>query len=83
MGIVTSSQRVHSDAIHNQSALLPYFEFVVTREDFVHGKPAPDPYLEGLRRIKLDRQVCLAVEDSERGLLSAVAAGLQCVVVYQ
>jgi HAD superfamily hydrolase (TIGR01509 family) len=81
MAIVTSSQRVHFDAIHDKSKLLPYFDFVLTREDFAHGKPAPDGYLEGVRRLGLPPDDCLAVEDSERGLMSAVAAGVRCVVV--
>jgi HAD superfamily hydrolase (TIGR01509 family) len=81
MGIVTSAQRVHFDAMHTRSGLLPHFEFVITREDYAHGKPAPDGYLEGLRRLGVDPVECLAVEDSERGLVSAVAAGIRCIVV--
>jgi len=81
MGIVTSAQRVHFDAMHSRSGLLPHFEFVITREDYAHGKPAPDGYLEGLRRLGVGPVECLAVEDSERGLISAVAAGMRCLVV--
>jgi len=81
MAIVTSSQRVHFEAIHDKSKLLPYFEFVLTREDFEHGKPAPDGYLEGLRRLALSAADCIAIEDSERGLLSATAAGLRCAII--
>ncbi len=81
MGIVTSSQRIHFAAIHEKSGLLSYFEFVLTREDFANAKPAPDGYREGLRRRGLPAKECLAVEDSERGLVSARAAGLECVVV--
>ena len=81
MGIVTSAQRVHFDAMHSRTGLLPYFEFVLTREDYVRAKPAPDGYLEGLRRLGVGPAECLAVEDSERGLESACAAGLRCLVV--
>jgi len=81
MGIVTSAQRVHFDAMHARSGLSPHFEFVITREDFARGKPAPDGYREGLRRLGVGPKECLAVEDSERGLVSAAAAGLRCIVV--
>jgi HAD superfamily hydrolase (TIGR01509 family) len=81
MAIVTSAQRVHFDAMHARTGLLPYFEFVLTREDYTHGKPAPDGYLAGLRRLGVGPAEGVAVEDSERGLISACAAGLRCLVV--
>src|SRR4030042_608204 len=34
MGIVTSSRKVHFDAIHSGTGLLPWFDFVLTREDY-------------------------------------------------
>jgi len=40
------------------------------------GKPSPEPYLEGLRRLDLDAQYCFAVEDSPAGIESATQAGL-------
>jgi HAD superfamily hydrolase (TIGR01509 family) len=81
MGIVTSAQRIHFDAMHVRSGLLAHFEFVLTREEYAHGKPAPDGYLEGLRRMGVAAADCLALEDSQRGLTAAVAAGIRCIVV--
>lgn len=45
------------------------------------SKPAPDPYLEALARFGASPEQALVVEDSERGLRSASAAGIDCVVV--
>jgi HAD superfamily hydrolase (TIGR01509 family) len=81
MGIVTSSQRVHFDAIHKKSELLHYFDFVLTRENYGRGKPAPDGYRQGLQRLGIPSRECLVIEDSERGLSAAHAAGLACVVI--
>ncbi|MFM9462739.1 HAD family hydrolase [Streptomyces scabiei] len=52
------------------------FEAVVTREDAVRGKPAPDLFLEAARRIGVPPQRCLAVEDAPDGIASALAAGM-------
>ena len=81
MGVVTGSRRDHFDIIHRASGLLPYFHFVLTREDYARAKPHPDPYLTAITRYDLDPSACVVVEDSERGLLSAKAAGLRCVIV--
>lgn len=81
MGVVTSSRREHFDIIHRASGLLPYFDFVITREDYERSKPHPDPYLTAIERHRLDPSACVVVEDSERGLASATAAGLRCLVV--
>jgi HAD superfamily hydrolase (TIGR01509 family) len=81
MGIVTSSQRKHFDIAHAQTGLLRYVDFILTREDYGRAKPDPDPYRTAVERFGLRPERCVAIEDSERGLASAVAAGLRCVVV--
>lgn len=81
MGIVTSSCADHFHLIHSQLNLLAHFEFVVTEEDYANSKPAPDPYLLGLNKLAIAREHCLVIEDSPRGLRSAISAGLQCVVI--
>ena len=80
-GVELTKQLFADVSLRQGLSLLPHFEFVITREDYAHGKPAPDGYLEGLRRLGVDPVECLAVEDSERGLVSAVAAGIRCIVV--
>lgn len=81
MGIVTSSQRQHFEAIHETSGLTRYMDFTLTREDYVQSKPAPEPYLTAMQRHGLRPDQCVVVEDSERGLASATAAGVDCIVV--
>ena len=81
MMIVTSSRRDHFEIIHRSTGLLSYFEGVVDNEDYAQSKPHPDPYLKGLGRLGLDADSCIAVEDSARGMTSAIRAGLRCVVV--
>ena len=81
MGIVTSSRRDHFDIIHAGTGLLPFFDFVVAGGDYAESKPAPDPYLAGLQRINIPAERCVVIEDSERGLQSACAAGVRCLVV--
>lgn len=81
MAIVTSSLKEHFDLIHERTGLLTYFDFVLTRQDYRQTKPHPEPYLTALKRSGLTGDDCLVVEDSERGLKSAHAAGLACAVI--
>jgi HAD superfamily hydrolase (TIGR01509 family) len=82
MAIVTTARRADFELIHEQRHLRQFMEFVLVREDYSLAKPHPEPYLTGLRRLGVTRQETLVVEDSARGLSSAVAAGIDCAVVH-
>ncbi len=81
MGMVTSSEPDHFALIHQTTGLLPYFQFVLTARDYTHSKPHPEPYLLAVERSWYCKEECLVIEDSERGLMAATAAGLRCIVV--
>jgi HAD superfamily hydrolase (TIGR01509 family) len=81
MGIVTSSRRDHFEIVHRKTGILPYFHFCLTVEDYTKAKPDPEPYLKAVEKSGFRPDECLVVEDSERGLLAAVATGLRCIVV--
>jgi sugar-phosphatase len=48
---------------------------LVTADQVKRGKPAPDPFLEAARRLGVDPERCLVVEDAPAGLQAARAAG--------
>lgn len=57
------------------------FETVVSAADLPRGKPAPDVFLEAARRLGVAPEACVVIEDSERGVQAARAAGMRCVAV--
>lgn len=81
MAIVTSSRRAHFEAIHEGRALPGFFELILAREDYRESKPDPEPYLTAVARMGVAPEDCLVIEDSERGLRAARAAGLRCWVI--
>ena len=81
MGVVTSARKIHFETAHASTGLRQYLDFVLTREDYDQTKPHPEPYLTALARHDLRPEECIVVEDSERGLAAATAAGLPCLVV--
>ena len=56
-------------------AIRHLFAAVVTSEDVVHQKPAPDIFLEAARRIGVPPQSCRAYEDTDLGMQAIRAAG--------
>ena len=81
MGIVTTSRRVDFDLVHNKRDIVQHMDFTLCVEEYPRSKPYPDPYLAGMKKFNAKKEECLVIEDSERGLTSAVNAGIDCVVV--
>lgn len=81
MAVVTTSRRADFALIHRHRQITDFMDFVLVREDYEHAKPHPEPYLTALRRFGAAPSEALVIEDSARGLASAVAAGIDCVVV--
>ena len=81
MAIVTTAKRVDFDLIHEKRQIRQFMDFVLVREDYERAKPHPEPYLTGLKRFGATKEETLVVEDSPRGLKSAVAAGIDCAIV--
>ena len=57
------------------------FNVIVTSDQVANGKPAPDLFLEAARRLRLDPAECVALEDSEAGILAASRAGMVPVLI--
>ena len=81
MAIVTTAKRADFELIHEKRRIRQFMDFVLVREDYECAKPHPEPYLTGLKRFGAAKEETLVVEDSPRGLKSAVAAGIDCAIV--
>lgn len=60
---------------------LDCFDAVITGEDVVHKKPAPDIFLLAAERLNLKPQHCLVVEDAVSGVSAAKSAGAKCLAL--
>lgn len=79
LAVATSSQRPQARAA--LGAWWPRFQVVVTGDEVRQGKPAPDIYLLAAQRLGVAPQDILALEDSQAGAESALAAGMTVLVV--
>ena len=81
IGLASSSNREVIDAVLEEAGLDEVIRVSVSSEEVARGKPAPDVYLEAVRRMGVAPALAAAVEDSSNGLRSARAAGLRVVAV--
>ena len=58
-----------------------YFDKIVCANMVACGKPAPDIYLEAAKRLEVNPEECIALEDSPNGVLSANKAGCKVIMV--
>jgi HAD superfamily hydrolase (TIGR01509 family) len=81
VAVATSSDREYTTLSLRAARLENRFQHIVTRDEVVSGKPVPDVYLESARRLGVAPERCIAVEDSDAGVLAASRAGMVTVMV--
>jgi len=83
LALASSSDQQQVDTIMNRLVrnFPAVFDAVVTGDDVLNKKPAPDIYLQVVEQLKLPPELCLAFEDSHAGVESAMAAGVKCFAV--
>lgn len=79
VGLVSSTGAKFILSALNRLHMTGCFDFIVTGDMVSSSKPAPDPYLKGIRFSGFSAEDCIAVEDSPAGVTAAKAAGLYTV----
>jgi len=82
LGVVSASQNART--ILEAAGIIDCFETIVdgrvTADMGLSGKPAPDTYLEGARRLGVDPARTVVVEDALGGVEAGRAGGFACVI---
>ena len=79
--VATSTRRARAVAKLAHACLLDRFGAIVGGDEVPRGKPEPDIYLEAARRVHAPPEACVVLEDSEPGVLAALAAGMRPIMV--
>jgi HAD superfamily hydrolase (TIGR01509 family) len=80
LAVVSSSPKDWIRIIVDRFQIADYFSRLVSADDVGGiGKPDPAVYLHAAAELSEDPSDCIAIEDSENGVLSAVRAGMRCV----
>jgi HAD superfamily hydrolase (TIGR01509 family) len=81
LALCSNSIRASVDEMTRCTGIAEFFEFMLSNEDVSKGKPAPDIYDEAVRRMGLQPEECLAIEDNANGIASAKSAGIDVLAV--
>lgn len=81
MAVATGGTRKVISQVLSHLGIDHLFAQLVTSEDVVRQKPAPDIFLEAAKRIGVPPEKCLAYEDTDLGLRAIAAAGMKGVDV--
>ena len=81
MAVASSSSRRNLDRKLEVAGLTGYFASIVSGDDVVAAKPAPDLYLAAAAGMGIDPAACVAVEDAVLGADAASAAGMTTVLI--
>lgn len=76
MAVATSTQRNVAEVKLKLAGLADYFSALATGCEVKAGKPAPEIYQLAAQRLGVDAHSCIAFEDSNNGVKSAVSAGM-------
>lgn len=81
VGLASGSPRMLIDAALGGADWQRYFEVVVSSDECAQGKPAPDVYLEAMRRLHVSPARAVVVEDSSAGVRAGKAANAKVVAI--
>ncbi len=81
--IAVASNRLHEHVILvlDKMGVKEDFAVILGKMDHLKHKPEPDIYLEAAKLLKISPKYCVAIEDSDLGVISAKAAGMKVIAV--
>jgi HAD superfamily hydrolase (TIGR01509 family) len=79
--VASSTYRKLAEMKLEAAGIRGYFEQIVTGDEVLNGKPAPDLFLAAARKIAVEPEHCVVLEDSHAGIQSAHAAGMRSILV--
>ena len=81
LGIASSSRLSEIFETLQVLSLNTYFKVVCSTQEVSHGKPAPDIYILAAKKLNAKYSECLVLEDSPKGVASALAAHILCLAI--
>lgn len=79
VGLASGSPTALINRVMELTGLDKVFETIVYGDDIPNGKPAPDIYIEAMRRLDVSSTEAIGVEDSANGIRALKAAGMYAI----
>lgn len=79
--VASNSDRKFISKILKNTNLISYFKYITTVNDVQNPKPHPDIYILSAKRMGLEPNECVVIEDSSVGVEAAKRAEMKCIAV--
>jgi HAD superfamily hydrolase (TIGR01509 family) len=83
LALASNSVRHSIEVMMQKSNLFGYMDILLSNQDVTVPKPDPEIYLTVIRRLGLEPQQCLIIEDNDNGIKAARASGAHVMVVKE
>ncbi len=83
VALATSSRKAKMQLVMKQLNFIQYFDVIVTGDQVLHSKPAPDIFLLAANKLGLQPEDCMVVEDGPVGVAAAKSANMKCVAITE
>ena len=81
IAVCSNSIRKSIEMMLERADILKYMDLVVSNQDVTAPKPDPEMYLVPTKIFGLNPEECLVVEDNEKGIAAAKAAGCHVFII--
>ena len=79
--VATSTRRERARTKLDHARLWTRIDALVGGDEVARGKPAPDIFLAAASRLGVPAATCVVLEDSDAGVLGAIAAGMPPIMI--
>ena len=81
IGICTSTTSEKIEEYKKYGDLFTHFDFIVTGDQIVNGKPSPDIFLKGLELSGFKKDEALIIEDNNVGVEAGLNSGIEVIMI--
>ena len=80
-GLVSSSAKPLVELALKKLKVTGLFDLILSGDQVVRGKPAPDIYIAAAEKLGVRPEYCLVIEDAPHGVVAAKGAGMCCLAI--
>ncbi len=81
LALASNSYRDNVELVLDRLGMADLFDAILTRDDAGRTKPAPDIFIRTAEMLGEPASSCIVIEDAQKGVEAAYAAGMKCIAV--
>ena len=81
MAIATSTHRKDALSCLKNSGIYDYFDYIITGDEVVNGKPDPEIFLKAIAHFDVDKSEAVILEDGHNGSVAAMRGACKLIIV--